>query len=180
MRQTIIAIACTFVTAATAGAQGGPGAMPKAGPEYQRLAYFVGTWNFSGEAKAGPMGPAGPVTFKEVCELMDGGWALVCRSDGKAPTGPTRAVSIMSYDAAKNAYTYTAAESNMPAFTAIGQLAGAAWNWNTEMSMGGQTVKTRVTVTETGPSTYTFTMELAMGSGPFTTMVSGKATKAGK
>ena len=85
--------------------------MPKPAPEHKRLVYFVGTWNFAGEAKAGPMGPAGAVTFKEVCEMMDGGFALVCRTEGKSPMGPTKGVSIMSYDTEKKTYTYTAAEA---------------------------------------------------------------------
>jgi hypothetical protein len=176
MKHSLLAITISLAIVAPAWAQA---TMPKPGPEYQRLAYFVGTWNFSGEAKAGPMGPGGPITFKEVCELMDGGWALICRTDGKNPMGPTKAVSIMSYDAAKKAYTYTAAESNMPAFTAIGELAGPSWNWTTEMLMGGQTMRTKVTVKEGGPTSYDFTMEMAVGSGAFTPLISGKATKAG-
>ena len=90
MRLTCFTIVFAFV-AAGAFAQG---AMPKAGPEYQRMAYFVGTWNFTGEAKAGPMGPAGPITNRERCELMDGGFALICRAEGKGPAGPTKRASM--------------------------------------------------------------------------------------
>jgi hypothetical protein len=146
--------------------------------EAKRMAYFAGTWNFSGEAKAGPMGPAGPVSFKEVCELMPGGFSVVCRSDGKGPTGPTRAVSIMTYDAERKAYSYTAAESNSPVITATGQLKGSAWNWRSEGNMGGKKMTIRVTVTEGGPNAYDFLMELSVDGGAFTQLISGKATRA--
>ncbi len=152
---------------------------PKPAPEHKRLAYFAGTWTFTGEAKASPMGPAGAVTFKEVCELMDGGFGLVCRSDGKGPMGPSKAHAIMSYDVEKKTYTYTAAESNMPVFTALGQVAGDTWTWTTESTMGGQAMKTRVTVKEGGPKTYDFLMEMSMAGGAFAPMVQGKATRIG-
>ena len=176
MRQTLFTIAFALVAAA-AFAQS---AMPKPGPEYQRLAYFAGTWTFTGEAKAGPMGPAGPITNRETCEMMDGGFALVCRAEGKGPGGPTKSVSIMTYDMAKKAYTYTAAGSGAPVFTALGQVAGPVWTWTSEMSMGAETMKTKVTVREGGPTSYDFTMEAAVGKAAFTPMVSGKATKAAK
>ena len=124
------------------------------------------------------MGKGGPVTFKETCELMEGGFSLVCRSDGKSPMGPTRAVAIMGYDADKKAYTYTAAESNSPVFIATGQVQGSTWTWTLESSMGTQKLTTRVTVKENGPKSYDFTMEMSMDGKTFQQIVAGKATKA--
>ena len=170
-----IAVAAVVVAMTTVKVWGQ--AMPAAGPEHKRLAYFAGTWDFKGEAKTTPMGPGGPVTFREVCELMPGGFALSCSSEGKTPMGPSKAVSIMSYDAEKKSYTYHAAESNMPAFTALGQVKGGTWNWTTESNMGGQAMKTRVTVTEGGPKDYDFLMEMSMGAGTFAPVISGKMTR---
>jgi hypothetical protein len=171
-----ICFACAIVLASASMGWAQP-AMPKPGPEFQRMAYFVGTWNFSGEAKAGPMGPGGAVTMTETCEMMDGGFAIVCRSQGKGPTGPTRATSIMTYDPAKKVYTYTAAESGMPVFTALGTMNAGTWTWTTESNMGGQAMRTKVTVKEGGPTSYDFTMEMAAGSGAFAPMIQGKVTK---
>lgn len=153
------------------------GQAPQPSPEHKRLSYFSGTWTFAGAAKESPMGPAGPVTLKETCELMDGGFALVCRSEGKNPVGTTKAVSIMSYDAAKKAYTYTAAESNMPVFTAIGQTEGPTWTWNVEMLMGTQRMFTRVITKEAGPKAYDFAMEFSLDGKSFARVVEGKFTK---
>jgi hypothetical protein len=151
---------------------------PQPSAEHKRLAYFSGSWSFTGAAKESPMGPAGPITFKETCELMAGGFALVCRSEGESPMGPTKAVAIMSYDAEKKAYTYTAAESNVPVFTAAGQTKGATWTWNTDMMMGKQRMFTRVTVTERGPNAYDFAMEFSLDGKSFARVIEGKATKA--
>ena len=173
MRTTLaIAVTCLLCLSAATHAQA-----PTPAPEHKRLAYFAGTWNFSGAAKESLMGPGGPVSFKEVCELLDGGFAVVCRSDGKGPTGPTKSVSIMSYDADKKAYTYTAAESNSPVVNAIGQTQGPTWNWRSEMGTGAQKMIVKVTVKEGGPKSYDFMMEMSMDGKKFMPLVEGKATR---
>jgi hypothetical protein len=150
---------------------------PAAGPEHKRLAYFAGTWNMNGKAMDTPMGPGGPIMLKEVCELMDGGFAVVCRGEGKSPMGPVKSVAIMSYDTEKKAYTYTAAESNMPVFTALGHTKGTTWNWRAESMMGAQKVITRVTITEGGPKAYDMLIEVSMDGKTFAPIVQGKATR---
>lgn len=175
MKNVVVALAVSLLmTLGTAGAQ-----TPTAGPEHKRLAYFAGTWNFEGTSKDSPMGPGGAMAFQEVCELMPGGFSVVCRSDGKSPMGAVKAVSIMSYDADKKAYTYTAAESNMPAFTATGQAQGQTWLWSATSNMGGKTMTTRVTITEGGPKSYDMTMEMSMDGKNFAPIMSGKATRTG-
>ena len=77
------------------------------------------------------------------------------------------------------AYTYTAAETNNPVFTAYGQVAGETWSWKTESSMGGKTMAMLVTITEQGGTAYGFKMEMSMDGGAPTTIMEGKATKSG-
>jgi hypothetical protein len=154
-------------------------APPKPGPEHKRVEYFKGTWNFVGDTKATPMGPAGAVTFKETCEMWEGGFALVCRTEGKNPMGPAKSISIMSYDTDKKLYTYSAVETNSPAFTAYGQVANGTWSWKTESTMAGKTMAYLVTITEKGGTAYDFKMEMAVDGGPPATVMEGKATKSG-
>jgi hypothetical protein len=154
------------------------GQTPQPAPEYKRLAYFAGSWSFSGTAKDGPMGPGGPITMKQTCDIMDGGFAVVCRAEGKSPMGATKGASITSYDTDKKAYTYTSAESNMPVFTALGTVKGPTWTWNTDGMMGTQRVYTRVTLTEGGPKAYDFAMEISMDGKSFARLVEGKFTKS--
>jgi hypothetical protein len=155
-------------------AQEGP---PKPGPEHKKMEYFAGTWQFQGESKASAMGPAGPITFKETCEMFDGGFALICRSEGKGPMGPSKSLSIMTYDAEKKAYSYTGVESNAPVFIAYGQEANGTWSWSSEAKMGDKVMKTKVVIKQ-GPTSYDFNMEMSDG-GAFTPVMSGKSTKSG-
>jgi len=154
--------------------------MPTPGPEHKAISAFAGKWSFEGKMNDGPMGPGGPVTFTETCEMFEGGFALVCRSEGKDPMGPTKALSIMSYDLEKKAYTYYAVQSGYPAFTATGKNVGEAWNWETVSKMGDQTMTTAVTITLTSPTSQTFEMKMSTDGGKtWMPGVSGKSTKTG-
>ena len=62
-----------------------PPAPPKPGPAQEKLAYFAGRWTSAGEMKPGPMGPGGKVSGTDVCEWFEGGFNLVCRSEGTSP-----------------------------------------------------------------------------------------------
>lgn len=149
-------------------------AMPKPGAEHEALGFFAGKWNFEGEAKESPMGPAGEISFSESCEWFEGNFALVCRSEGTTPMGPTKAIGVMSYDADQQAYTYYGVESGMPPFMATGHREGKTWKYKTESKMG----KTRVTITETSPTSYSFEMEFSADGSTWSTVVTGKSTKA--
>lgn len=167
-------VAGCVALAAVASAQ----EMPQPGPEYQSLEFFVGRWQFEGEAKEGPMGPGGKVTLTETCELWEGGFAIVCRAEGKNPMGTSKTVGIMSYDSGKQAYTYYAAESNTPVFSAMGKRDGKTWIWSSEMSMGPGTTNVRVTMVETSPMSYTFKMEMSGDGTNWMPAMEGKYTKA--
>lgn len=168
-------VAGMLVVCASAQAQ----EMPKPGPEHQAMSVFLGKWSFDGEAKAGPMGPGGKITFTESCEWFEGGFAVVCRSEGKSPMGPTKSLSIMTFDMEKRSYTYYAVETGVPPFMANGHRDGKAWRWQTEASMGGgQTMKTEVTVTEVSPTATTFEMKASMDGGKtWAPVMEGKSTK---
>jgi hypothetical protein len=166
-----------LLTASTVGYAQEP-QLPTPGPEEKAVAAFAGRWNFEGKEEAGPMGPGGPVTFTENCEMFDGGFALVCRSEGKTSMGPMERLAIMSYDRQKKAYIYYAVEKDFPPFMAIGKNTGNTWNWDTETTMGGQTMKTKVTVTLTSPTTQTFDFKISTDGGKtWVPAVSGKSTK---
>ena len=78
---------------------------PGAGPQLKHLDCFVGQWKFEGEAKAGPLGPAGKYDLTMNCQWFPGGGRVVCGTDGTAPTGPFQGFTTYSYDAETKAYT---------------------------------------------------------------------------
>lgn len=176
MKKTVIAVACGMLAIVGITRAQEP---PKPGPEHKKIEFFAGKWNVTGTNKASPMGPAGPFTSTDTCEMFEGGFALVCRSEGKGPMGPSKAVAIMSYDTGKKTYVYHAVESNSPAFTAFGNTTNGTWNWTAEQKMGTNTMKSKVTIKQTGPNGYDFILEMAVDNGPFQQVVEAKATRSG-
>jgi len=171
--------AVSFVaTQFAAAADEGQGA-PKPGPEHKRLGYFVGNWSTEGEVKQGPMGPGGKITSTDKCAWFDGGFAVVCHSDGKGPTGPMKSIGILSYSSEEKVYTYSGTDSSGMTMTTIprGKVQGDTWVYDDESMMGGKKVKSRVTIKELSPTAYTFKMDFQGPDGKWGTVMESKSTK---
>jgi len=158
-----------------------PGAAPKPTPEHKRLGYFVGKWTTEGEMQASPMGPAGKITGTDTCEWFSGGFAVVCRSDGKSPAGPMKSIAIMGYSTEEKVYTYYGVDNSAMTMASVpkGTRQGdGTWTYNDEGVMGGQKYKSRVTLKELSPTEYTFKMELQGPDGKWMPLMEAKSTKA--
>jgi len=160
-----LAAVVTLLTAPVLRAQT-PAAAPKPGPEHQKLAYFLGRWSETVDMKPGPMGPGGKMTATSTCEWFSGGFYLVCRSEGKGPTGPQQGLGILGYSTERKHYTYYGIDnSGMGGDPAYGELTADTWNWEGESLMGGKTVKGRYVIKQVSPDKYTWTWEMSFGSG---------------
>jgi hypothetical protein len=173
---------CAVVSVAVfqAAASPQPPQMPsKPGPEHKRLGYFVGNWTTEGEMKPGPMGPGGKMTSKDACEWFEGGFAVICRSEGKSPMGPGKSIGIMGYSGDRKVYTYYGADSTGMTMTSVpqGTVQGDTWTYDDESMMGGQKMKTRVTIKELSPTAYTFKMEMQGPDGKWMPFMESKSTK---
>jgi hypothetical protein len=172
----ILSAAVALSVLTTAGAAQAPQPM-KPGPEQKRIGYFAGQWNFQGEAKASPMGPAGKISATESCDWFAGGFHLVCRSKGTGPMGAATSQSIMAYDPGRKAYTYHSISSLGHAIFVRGNVDGKVWTWNDEINADGKPMKIRATVTEETPTSYSFKLEASAGGAPMAVVEEGKATK---
>ena len=152
---------------------------PKPGPEHQRLGYFVGNWTTEGEMKASEMGPAGKITSRDKCTWFEGGFAVVCHSDGKTPAGLSKSIGILGYSSEEKVYTYSGVDNSGMTMTTVphGTVKGDTWTYNDESTMGGKQVKSRVTIKELPPSAYTFKMEMQAPDGTWATLMESKSTK---
>jgi hypothetical protein len=157
-----------------------PTEAPKPGPEHEKLGYFVGKWAGEGEVKPNPMMPSGKFTTSETCEWFEGGFSVVCRSEGKGPMGSTKGLGIMGYSTEESAYTYYGVDSGPMAMASVprGTVQGDTWTYNDEAKMGGKMVKSRFIIKETSPTSYTFKWEMLGEGGAWQTIMEGKATKA--
>jgi len=169
--------AVTLLTTAALRAQA-PAAAPKPGPEHQKLAYFAGRWNDVGNMKPGPMGPGGQMTSTSTCEWFAGGFSIVCRSDGKSPTGEMHGLGILGYSTERKRYTYYGVDnSGMGGDLSYGDLTGDTWTWEGESLMGGKPVKGHYTIKQVSPDSYTWKWEMSVGGGPWTLMAEGTDTR---
>ncbi len=169
---------CLVLSSGLALAQA-PGEKPKPGPEHKKLGYFVGKWTAEAETKPNPFMPAGKMTNHDTCEWFEGGFAVICRSEGKSPMGPTKAIGILGYSTEEKAYTYYAVDNGPMTMASVprGTVDGSSWVYNDEAKMGGKLVKSRYTINQTSPTSYTFKWEMQGEDGAWQTMMEGKSTK---
>src|SRR5260221_658519 len=141
---------------------------PKPVPELQKLAFFAGRWNETGNANASPMGPAGKFTQTTSCEWFDGGFFLVCHDEGLRPSGPTKGMSIFGYSTDRKHYPYFGIGNGGGLDQVLyGDLTGDTWDWEWEGPPGGQRMKFRVTIKQTSPDSSTFTFEASAAGRPW-------------
>jgi uncharacterized protein DUF1579 len=152
---------------------------PKPTPEHQRLGYFVGNWTTEGEIKPSEMGPGGKVSVVDKCSWFDGGYAVVCQSEGKSATGPSKSIGILGYSAEEKVYTYTGVDNSGMTMTSIprGTRQGDTWTYYDEPMMGGKKIKQRVTIKELSPTAYAFKLDMQTPDGKWATVMESKSTK---
>ena len=177
-RVTITLLVVLLFSAVFAAAQNPP-QMPKPGPEQKNLDYFAGNWSITGDVKAGPMGPGGKFTGTEHIEWMPGGFFLVSHSQGSSSMGKETGLAIYGYDTEKKVYTYDEFSSTGENIHASGSLDGKTWTWTSEMTMNGQPMKGRFTITETSATAYTFKFEMSQDGTNWTQVMDGSGKKAG-
>jgi hypothetical protein len=167
------------VVASQAGVRAQAPQAPKPGPEHQRLGYFVGRWTGEGEMKPGPMGPGGKITSDDNCEWFEGGFSVVCRSEGKSPMGPMKSIGILGYSPEEKVYVYYGIDNSNMVMASVphGTVQGDTWTYTDENMMGGQKVKSKVTIKELSPTSYTFVMEIQGPDGKWIPVMESKNTK---
>jgi hypothetical protein len=165
-------IACALLVGAVAVARA-EDKSPKPGPENERFAFFVGEWKTTGEMKETPFGPGGKFTAKESCKWFSGKFALVCKSKGKGPTGPTEGLGVMGYNADEKVYVYYGIDNTPMAMTTVprGSFADDAFTYEDESKMGGQVVKSRYVMKITGKKSYTSAWSILGKDGQWSTVM---------
>jgi Protein of unknown function (DUF1579) len=168
-----------FTVVSAAGLQLAAAQAPKPGPEHARLAYFVGKWTSEGEIKPGPMGPGGKTKSRDTCEWFEGRFSVICRAEGTTPMGPTKNIGILGYSTEEKVYTYYGVDNTNMTMASVprGTVRGDTWTYTDESVMGGQKVKSRVTLKEVSPTEYTFRMEFQGPDGKWAPVMESRNTK---
>jgi len=151
---------------------------PTPGPEHKAMGYMVGKWTSQGDLKPGPLGPGGKMTATDSCEWFAGGFQVVCRGEGSGPMGQMKSLGVLSYNAGDKTYAYYAIDNLGTSELSTGTKTGNTWTFTATSHFGGQTFKSRYTIVETSPTSYTFKWESSPDGTKWSTLMEGKATKA--
>lgn len=152
---------------------------PKPTAEHKRLGYFVGNWKTEGKMEPSEMGPGGKMSGVDKCTWFEGGFAVICTSEGTSTMGPTKSVGILGYSAEEKVYTYSGVDNSGMTMTSVpkGKVQGDTWTYNDESLMGGKKMKSRVVIKEVSPTEYTFKMDMQKPDGTWATTMESKSTK---
>jgi hypothetical protein len=180
-RAWVVVLACAFVLATGSAWAQSAGEAPKPSPEHKKLGYFVGTWTSKGEMADNPFMPGGPFSSTDKCEWFEGGFSVVCHTEGKGPMGPTKGLGIMTYSPEEKVYAYYGVDNTPMAMMSIprGTIDGDTWTYLDESEMGGATVKSRYVLKVLSPTSYSFKWEMQAKDGSWQTIMNGTSTKAG-
>jgi Protein of unknown function (DUF1579) len=151
--------------------------LAKPASELRKLDYFAGTWRAQGEVKPGPMGPGGKFTGTNKVQWMDGGFFLVTHSEFHGAMGKGTETAYMGYDNNDKMYTYDSFNTLGEADHAKGKLDGDTWTWQSEVRMGPQTMKGRLTLKMLSATAYSFKFETSTDGTTWNTLLQGKDTK---
>ena len=78
---------------------------PKPGPEHKKLEIAVGEWNYEGEAKTSPFGPAGKFRGKNTSRMVLNGFFVETRWEDKSDVNyVAQGIILRGYDATKKTY----------------------------------------------------------------------------
>jgi hypothetical protein len=159
-----------------------PAGKPAPGPENKKLGFFVGKWTTAGDLKPSPFMPGGKINSQDSCEWFDGGFAVVCHYNGIGPLGATKGLGILGYDAEGKTYTYYALDSGPRSMTTVprGTEKDGTWVYDDESRLGGKAVRSRYTITETSPTSYSYKWETLGEDGAWQTILMGNSTRTSR
>src|SRR5512138_3826283 len=136
MKRLLIVVLLALV-APRAFAQAQPVQPPKPGPEVQRLAFMLGSWQDEVEIRQSPLGPARKESGTTNCEWFTGSFQMVCRSESHDATGKSASMSITAWDVARKTYVGFGMGSNGFVIQNTGQVSGNTWTFTTEAPAPG-------------------------------------------
>jgi uncharacterized protein DUF1579 len=179
MKKLLLGSALILVSAAFALAQEGP---PKPAAELAGLKYFAGSWSCSGDAPAGPFGPAHKTQSSLMLKSdLDGFWYAGTMTEMKTASNPhpVKGMLHLGYDATSKQFVQVWVD-NMGAWAT--QMS-PGWQGETLVFSGDQTVMgekamARDTLVKKSDTEFTHKFELTM-KGQTSTIIDETCKRAG-
>jgi hypothetical protein len=130
-------------------------------PELQRLGFYVGLWNETGEMRDDPAKPFKAISGGETCEWAAGGFAVICEEKTTGPGGGWEGVYILGYDSTAKQYYVHGIEKPGSSMHAVGHIEGDRWVWLTDPAPDGSQL--RFTFAPADASARTLVLEAGTG-----------------
>ena len=147
--------------------------------EAQRLAAYAGKWAIEGNVAGIDGTPGGRLRGSETCELMSGGFQVVCRTEVAGPDGVSKGAGIIAWDSGRRRYVFQGFDSRGRWDDGLGEYKDGKFYWTGESIVGTQAVQSRYTVTEPKADSYTYTWEISTDRGKtWRTFASGTETRS--
>lgn len=153
-------------------------AMPKPGPEMDRLKFLLGAWDYKGEYAKSPMLPnGGKITGWYKAQLGPGGFSVIADFEGDGPFGAEIGHQMLAWDTKENAYkVYTV--GNFPgAVVGTARWDGANLVTNSEFGEGAAKMKLRSVYSNIQEKSVTTEEWFSVGDAPYQPLLKATTTK---
>jgi len=145
-------------------------------PARERLNYFAGTWNVEMHMKAGALNSR--VYFATEHNEWASDHSLLLSRPEADRSLPEGSLAVMGYSSSKHAYTYHILKSTGDSEDMHGTVDDRTWTWlSDELRTVGESTKTRITMKEISPTSYTLQVETLPTGGSWFTVMEGTAKK---
>jgi hypothetical protein len=154
-------------------------AMPKPGPEMDRVKFLIGTWDLKTEylkSKMVPSGGKGHGWYK--AQRGPGGFSLIADFEEDGPEGREQGHQVFSWDPQKNWYTVVTVGNSFPG-AVIGHARWEGDNLVTEAEMvtGGMNFSERAVYSNVSENSVHIEESVKLGDAPFAPMYRVDAVK---
>ncbi len=116
---------------------------PQPGPEARKLATFAGNWQYEGDAKASPLGPASKISGKQTGRVVAGGFAIQNTGEESGPFGGVQWGETYVYDAASKTYQYLGYQNDGAIWQGSASVTGNVWRLTGTMTAKGTSYRIR-------------------------------------
>jgi hypothetical protein len=150
------------------------------GSEYrlarERLNYFLGTWNVEMHMKTGALNSR-VYSATEHNEWAPDHSLLLSKPEADRAL-PEGGIAVMGYSSTKHTYTYHILKSTGDSEDLQGTVEDRTWTWlSDEARTGRESTKTRITMKEISPTSYTLRVETLPAGGIWFTVMEGTVKK---
>jgi hypothetical protein len=154
---------------------------PKPSADVRKLEVWVGTWNYEGDAKATPIGPAAKIAGTQTGRMVMGGFAFEWKGSEKGVMGAVEWGEMDTYDAAAKTYPFFGYQTDGTIWSGTNTIVGGVWKASASTTVKGVSYKVRGESTPSADGkSWTFKQDLSTDGKTWMPWTEVKMTKVQK